>query len=989
MKKTKLKLWRTLLYLMVFGFGSVAVGQNTVNISGVVTAAEDGQPVPGVNVVVKGTTNGTSTDFDGNYVISATSNDILVFSSIGYKTVEIAIGNQTVIDLAMEVDAQQLDDVVVIGYGTSKKSDLTGAIASVSADDFQSQPLVRAEDALQARAAGVQVLKTSGAPGGDVKIRIRGSNSITGNNDPLVVIDGIIGGNLSSINTNDIESLDILKDASATAIYGSRGANGVIIVTTKRGGSTPALDVNYFMSVSSVPEKIDLLTPQQFAQINDKEVVNGGTDYQDEYFQTGITNNLQLSTSGREGKIGYFLSGNYVDQTGIVFNTNYERFSLRSNLNIDISDRFSVGLNIYGSREKSLNLVDGGARTADDARAGITAVLGWDPSTAFRNVDGSYNLQSDYGSNLVNPIAVQNERDGNLIEDNFNANLNLSYDLTDNFNFTVLGGTLLRHFNNETFRGIPDGTSLDPSNSTFSSRRSSDYQLSNILTWDKDFGNNNLKITGIYELQSSEDRLESFSSSQYAISPLSEAFFLSELGQTQVVGANFRKSNLQSYVGRAEFNMANELLVTGTIRVDQSSRFRKDNRTGYFPSVSLGYNLSQFIKEDGFVSNIKLRAGYGETGNQDIPPYSTYQSLPTGRNYFFNGSSFDIGLGNPPLVDENLTWETTKQFNVGADFTFLDGRLRLNADWYKKNTVDLLLDLPVPDFAGGGTIRTNAGEVQNSGFDINLDAVLVDSDDLSWNANLNFSKVNTEVVDLGGQEQIILRPPGINPAGRGDNLYIIEEGQPLGQFYGATFLGTYKTADAAEGVPGTPRYLEDDEGVVLGVIGNGIPDFSWGLNTSLEWKGFDLNVLLRGVHGFDVLNVSRGLISLGGGNIRQATSAEFLNRWTPENETEIPASGENFVANSRYVEDGSFISLSNLSLGYTLPNVPGLKSLRVYVSGQNLFKITDYKGYDPEVSATGSSVAADGTQASDATPSLDYGAFPNPRTITLGLNLGF
>ncbi|MEP3390415.1 MAG: SusC/RagA family TonB-linked outer membrane protein, partial [Reichenbachiella sp.] len=875
---------------------------------------------------------------------------------------------------------EQLQEVVVIGYGTANKSDLTGSISSISSKDFSAQPIIRAEDALQSRAAGVQVLKNSGAPGGDIKIRIRGANSINGNNSPLVVIDGIARGDLSSLNSNDIENINILKDASASAIYGSRGANGVVLVTTKKGSSKPEINVGYFASVTSLPNKIDLMSSEEFADLVGSTVNNGGADYQDEYFQNGLTNNLQLSLSGKEGKLSYFISGNYVDQEGIVTNTDYMRTSLRSNLNAELTNKLTVGLNIFGSRENMHNLVNGGTRGSSDVRGGVTNVLSFDPSLSVRDVDGNYNLTSDNGSILVNPIAVQNESDANLIEDRFNANLNVSYDLLDGLNFTVLGGASFLHSNKEAFYGIPAGSSVLPARASFNSKRGTDLQLSNILSWKKEFGNTNMTLTGIYELQSFDTKTAKIGSEQYALSGLSDAYYLLELG-TVNAEADLDKSTLKSYVARAEVSVAEQLLVTGTIRVDESSKFRPGNRVGYFPSISAGYNLGQFLPDGIFVENIKLRAGYGETGNQNIPAFSTAPYLPNDPKYayFFNGESTVVGLASSPIVDEDLTWETTKQFNVGSDFSFLDGRIQLSIDWYKKNTVDLLLDQPVPKYAGGGIVRTNIGEVQNTGIDLSLNATVINNSNFSWNSTFVLSKVNNEVLDLGGVESIQGKALNsdkseIKPGGSDDNYYSIDVGQSLGNFYGATYLG----ADNATGVA---VYDTLDNGANrLGVIGNGMPELTWGFNNTMKYRKFDLNFLLRGVHGYDVFNATRAVTF--GGSDSAPTNAEYLNRWTADNNSNIPSSGSNVIASSRYIEDASFIRLSNVSIGYTMPSSKWFNSIRVYISAQNLLTITDYKGYDPEVSSTGAN-------DQDGTPSMDFGALPNPRSYTFGFNLSF
>ncbi len=953
------------------------------NISGTVTSADDGQPIPGANVIVKGTSNGTSTDFDGNYSIEVSSGDILVFSYIGFESTEVSINSQSVINITMNVDSEKLDEVIVIGYGTQKKSDLTGAISSVSSKDFEKQPLVRVEDALQSRAAGVSVSKTTGAPGGQVKIRIRGSNSISFSNQPLIVIDGILGGTLESLNPNDIATMDILKDASASAIYGSRGANGVVVITTKKGSGKPKIGVEYFTTISSIPSELPLLSPQQYADLAGIDVVDGGTDYQKEYFRTALLNNVQLNASGKEGNLSYFLSGNYVDQEGIVFNSDYNRASLRANLNADFGEKLKIGLNIYGSRENRHNLFAGGARASSDTRGGIAAILGWDPTIPVRNPDGTYyQLQSSFGNILVNPIAVQTEKDNNSIQDRFNANLNISYDISKSLNFTVLAGSLFRHTNAENFSGIPDGTTVLEAQAGFSSSRLTTYQLSNILSWNKNFGKTNVKLTGVYELQENQNKLSGGNSGEFGIGGLRNAFYLLELGVNQSISANQTESTIQSYVGRAEINFGEDLYITGTMRVDQSSNFRKDNRTGYFPSVSAAYNIKKLLPEDGFFNSIKLRAGYGEVGNQNVGALATYPNLPTGRDFAFDGSTPEIGIGKPSLRDENLKWETTKQINTGVDFSFLDNRIQFTVDWYKKNTTDLLLRKPVRSYNGGGTVLTNIGEVQNSGFDFTLNTFPISTDDLTWSANFNLSTVTNEVLDLGGADVIPANMGGVNPGGSTQVYYNTRVGEPLGQMNGATFLGTWKTADAADGrVPGSARYLEDENGeVVLSDIGNGTPGLTWGLNNTITYKNIDLNFVLRGVHDFQVYNITYAELvrPLGSGTGRHV---DYLNRWTPENETEVPAVGD-LLNSSRYVEDGDFIRLSNLSIGYTFNDLKPFKSLKVYVSGQNLFTITDYKGFDPEVSATGVST-------NDGAPSFDYGAFPNPRTYTLGARIQF
>ncbi len=968
---------RRLLIGVLFLCVSNLSAQEQQQVSGKVTD-DNGSPLPGANVQYADSNKGTVTDADGYYQIVVDEGATLIFSYIGYKAQTIKVGSRTTVDVVLSQNAL-LEEVVVIGYGTSRQEDLTGAISSLSSDDFEQQPVIRAEDALQARAAGVQVTKNTGAPGGDVKIRIRGSNSISFSNQPLVVIDGVIGGTLQSLNPNDIASIDVLKDASATAVYGSRGANGVIVVSTKKGEGGAKFDIEYFSSFSKIPKKIPLLSPEQFAEISGIDVVDGGTDYQDAYFRTALLHSVQLSTSGAADGLSYFVSGNYVDQEGIVFNSGYQRFSLRSNLELQANDKLKIGLNLFGSREHRHNVFFGGAGTAGDRRGGILGILGWDPTKPIRNPDGSYyQLQSSVGNILVNPVAVQTELDNNRLQDRFNANFNLSYDISESLNYRAIVGGAFQFVNNENYAGIPDGTTILSPIASYLSRRSDNYQISNILTWDKQIGASQLKLTGVFEEQAVQWRSASGRSGEFAIGGLKEAFYLLELGTDPSLEADREKSAIRSYVGRGELNFKDNLLLTATLRVDESSNFRKENRTGYFPSVSAAYSFQKLLPSNEYLDNVKLRLGYGEVGNQNVGALNTFSELPLGRDFAFDGDNEVVGLGTPTFKDLNLKWETTKQFNAGLDFFLVDSRILLKVDWFRKNTVDLLLRKPVPLYSGGGTFLTNVGEVQNTGVDLGLSASIINTDKFQWNANLNLSAVKNEAIDLGGQEQILI---GAFSGSSSGSSFAIRVGEPLGQFYGATFLGTWKTADQSTGqVPGTSKYALDESGnPVLGVIGNGTPELTWGWNNTISYKNINLNFLLRGVHGFEVFNQTYSSLMFPA-NSGSASHADYLDRWTAENETEIPAGGTN-LASTRYVEKGDFVRLSNITVSYTLEEFAPFRSVQVYVSGQNLLTITSYTGFDPEVSSSGAS-------GSDGAVSFDSGAFPNPRTATIGVKIG-
>ncbi|MEO9892707.1 TonB-dependent receptor [Aurantibacter sp.] len=961
---------------------------------------ENGDPVPGANIVVKGTTNGTQSDFDGNYTIDASTGDVLAISYIGYATQNITIGTQTTINTQLVLDQQQLDEVVVIGYGTARKSDLTGSIARVTSKSFEDQPMSRVEDALQGRAAGVTVARQSGAPGGDVKIRIRGTNSITGNNDPLVVIDGIIGGDLRTLNPNDIASMDVLKDASATAIYGSRGANGVILISTKKGSGKGKLDVDFFSSLSTVPKMLETLQGDQagdFARIENLRRGNefipqseiqlldeqGGVDYQDEVFNTALSNTLQLSYSGSSEDMNYFVSGNYVNQEGTVIETGYERFSLRANVSAQITDKLKVGVNLFGSRGITKNDMTIFSRYQGSL---VAHAVTWDPTTPIYSdqAAGLYNEGStrSLASLNYNPIARLRQSDMQLLQDRLNANANVSYDLTDSFNYNLLVGANTLGSTTENF--IEDYGEPEVG---FSSFKTTGFQVSNILSWNKKFGNHNLKVTGLYEFQESEARTNGYNVIDL-IGPL--GYYFAELNRGFSINNNKTKSSIESIMGRLEYNLNDNLFLTATVRNDKSSRFQEGNKAGTFYSFAGSYNFTNmdFIQNSDLLSSFKLRAGWGQVGNQDIGIYSTFNSVDISGVYAFNGETRENGSTVGQIGNPDTTWETTTQTNVGLDFGFWDNRINLSLDGYKKNTTDLLLAVPIPAtlVGPGKTQIRNVGEVENRGIDITLSAAIAQTDNFSWDSNVSLSLVKNEVLSLYDDLDEIQGTFG-SIDGQGRVWNVIQVGEPLGQLQGATFLGTWKSSEAAEAAeyglePGDAKYLRDEDGNrVIGAIGNGTPTTLWGWNNTFAYKNWDMNIFFQGVHGFDMLNALRGTIVGATGNQRSFMHPEQLNQWTPQNETDIPAGGENDYGSSRYIEKGGFVRLSNFNLGYTFRDVKGFESVKIYVGGQNLLLITDYSGYDPELTSR----PADNSGNTDVAPGIDIGTYPNPRVGHIGV----
>jgi len=1002
MKKQIIKNYNRLHLVGLFIFMvTVAFSQNT--ISGTVTDAIDNTPLIGVNVVVKGTGTGTISDLDGNYSISVPNqNSVLEFSYTGFSDLDVVTGSQSIINISM-VAGTELDEVVVIGYGTVKKSDLTGAVSSVTAESFEDQPITRLEDAIQGRAAGVTVAKSNGQPGSNFKIRIRGVNSITGNNSPLVVVDGIQGVDLSSLNPNDIQTIDVLKDASATAIFGVRGSNGVIMITTKKGSGKGKVNIDYFMTSSQVPNFLPTLAenPSEFARLEnlrrinaggnpnftDAEIsalANGGTNYQKEIFQTGVGHNLNASVSGSEGNITYYLSGIYRDQEGIVLNTGFNQVSLRSNIEAQVNDKLKIGLNLFGNRANTQN----DFTFAGNGQGSLVAkALTWDPTTPIFNESGAYNFRSIKGIGSLNDNVVRTllESDAQRTVDQLSTAINASWDITDQFTYMLTAGTQLTSSNNQVY-DVEVGDDFLP-HTNYGNNKNQSYQISNILTWQNNIGGNDLKLTGVQEYTNQNNKFNGWSAQDLT---LPKGFYFAELapGAAQTVSNGFSERELSSYMVRAEYVMANNLSVTATGRYDGTSVFRADKRWGFFPSLAAAYNLTDKINSST-ISSMKLRVGWGQVGNQNIGPYSTFGGLGTNFRYSFDFNSANSGTVLTSFENADLTWETTTQTNIGIDVGVLEGRGNFTIELFNKNTTDLLLATPVPSTFGGGIVNQNVGEVKNSGIDIGLGYAIINTTDFDWNADFNASYVKNEVTKLYNDLKEI---QGLytSPGGQSRVLNTIQVGEPIGQFQGATFLGTWKTAEADQAAefgknPGDPRYARDADGeITFGTIGNGTPDFVWGFNNGFSFKNFDLNVFVQGMHGFDIYNIQQAMITGGAGDSRSFMAADQVNQWTPQNETDIPATVQ-FYNSSRYIEKGDFIRLSNLNLGYNFGSVGNTDmSLKVYASGQNLLLITGYSGYDPELSSRKSN---QGTE--DVAPGINIGAYPNPRTLTFGVKLGF
>ncbi|MBO0323635.1 TonB-dependent receptor [Muricauda sp. CAU 1633] len=954
---------------------------------------DQGTPLPGANVVEKGTTNGVTADFDGNFSLTvANDNATLVISYIGFATKEIAVNGQSSINVTLLESAAGLDEVVIVGYGRSvKKEDLTGAVSVVGVRDLEKSPLINVDQALQGRASGVQLTQNSGAPGAGLKIRVRGSNSITGSNSPLVVVDGLIDVDINSVNPADIQSISVLKDASASAIYGNRAANGVIIITTKTGvpGKT-TIEFGSFLSFSKPSNTIDLLGVGEFIDYaNTKNIgatgnpipvfdtqqkidafIANSVNYQDEVYRTAVAQNYQLSFRGGAEKINYYVSGNYFDQEGIAINSDFKRYSLRSNINVDLTDKLSMSTSLNLIRQEGLNNSPGfGAGLALGA-------VGFDKTTPIYDVNGNYNRQTlvvggVQESVLTNPIFSALENSQVNSNNRVQANMTLNYNLLKNLDFNISGG--IDYANNSYAYFTPANNDAADITAGQNTNNNTKTQYALKLNYNNTFNEkHNLDATAIFEER--KNLSKGFNADGRGFFTASTLFDNIGLADTQTIGSNYSERNLRSVIGRATYNYDSRYLVTASIRYDESSVFLKD-QGGLFSSFALGWNINN---EDFFnsetISTLRLRGGWGQTGNELI---GTNDALNLLRNnpWIPNGGATGSTaiLPGTRLANPDLTWETTTQTNIGFDIGILNDRFNLSAEYYIKETEDLLLTRQLPRFTGRVDQVINAGEVENKGFDLTLSANIIQNEKFFWDVSANLSSNRNKVLSLIGDETEVF--PALTVGGSIPAPAIVRVGEPIGSFYGYVYEGV-NSAD------GNAVYAEE-----RAIIGDPNPDFTYGINNNLSFGGFDLNFFIQGVSGNDVFNRARALIIGRDGRIPFGTSAELRNTWTPSN-TSAPLPSLNATntqsLSSEFVEDGSFIRLKNVSLGYTLDGPAmqaiGAESLRLYVSAQNVFTITDYSGLDPEVNNGGEN---------DRLSGVDIGALPTSMTFTTGLNLKF
>jgi TonB-linked SusC/RagA family outer membrane protein len=987
------------LFMIIVMFATTLLAQNSV--SGTVVD-QDGQPIPGVTILDDSNqTNGTVTDFDGNFTITIPSDGKLNVSFIGYETQSIAVSGQTNLSISMKETVSALDEVVITGYGSQvKKSDLTGSIASIGSQDFENQPLIRVDQALQARAAGVAVTQTSGAPGAGYKIRIRGANSITGNNNPLYVVDGLVVGNINNINANDISSMEVLKDASATAIYGNRGANGVVLITTKSGSKGKAkIQVDSFFGTSEVIQKIPVMTPAQFAEgVNLRDGVETisqariaelrageGSNWQDYFFRSAPFSNIVVSASGGTEDVDYYVSANGYKAQATVINQDYNRLNLRANINAKLSDKLKVGVNNFISRSEN-----------NGARVDLANGIAWDMNTPPRDDNGNSNsapLVSGVGNGSPMPLLAPENNQVENISDQLISSIYADYKITDNITLNISAGIEKIDLTNSRYtssavNGVSEAVVRDQQGLRF--------QNTNRITYKNDNPDHAFQADLVHEQQSYELNFREATASSF----FSNSTSFKELSLAGIQNTDSGNSNekLESFLARINYSLYDKYLFTASVRADGSSKFNKDNRWGTFPSGSIAWRISQedFLKDNPTISSLKARVSFGVTGSQAVSPFSTISipGISTANNYPFTGGVATIGVApSSQMPNPDLTWETTTQMNFGFDLGLWASKILLSVDIYDKKTEDILLSRVLPEFVGPTSITQNAGEVENKGIDISLGTVLYETNDLSINSNFNLSANKNKVVKLvDGVDSMVLGNVYYNstfPV----NPTRVEVGKPISTFRGYLFDGIYQ-AGAADGTPGHAKYQDlNNDGQItsedIGNVGDGNPEFTWGWNLNIDYKDFNLNMIFEGAQGNEIYNFQRmKMMGLGSAQFH-AVHADFLDSWTPNNPSNTIHAGtqaardDNRWLSSQFIEDGSYTSLRSASLTYNLKdvlNVIGVEQLKVFVNAENLFILTDYSGFDPVSTASGNS---------DVDLGIDFNAFPISRSFSVGFNLTF
>jgi TonB-linked SusC/RagA family outer membrane protein len=1032
-------------------------------VTGTVTD-ESNSPMPGVNVIIKGTTVGTTTDVNGNFTLQANSGDVIVVSFIGYTPQEVVVGNQTRIDFRLQEDVATLQEVVVVGYGVQKRSDLTGAISSVSGEDVRQSISTSFDQALQGRVAGVQITQNTGQPGGAVSMRIRGTTSLTGSSEPLYVIDGIqVGGNaqgiagfdwqggaggqqtgavnpLASVNPNDIESIEVLKDASATAIYGSRAANGVVIITTKRGKKgTSQLSYNGYYAIQDVYKTFDMMTLPEYAAYNnevaqevesitanprfaDPSLLGRGTDWQAAIFQPAPMQSHNLTLTGGSENIRYMISGGFLQQDGIVIGSDFERYNTRINVESTVRKGLDVGMNLAVSRRnETITLNDGGDGV-------ISQAAQMPPHIPVRDFNGNFagpDQQNASAQISSNPVGLALLRNNTVLNNRVMANLYGDVQIIEGLKFRSEVSADFGSTKNNAFQPSYNwGRGISNPISRLAVRNDENFfwLWKNYATYTKQFGGHDL--TAMAGMEAQKSTYEGVTAFKFNVPNDIPTMNQGDAASMQNTGYKAWNS-LASYFARVNYSFNDRYLLTATIRRDGSSRFGSERRWGWFPSASLGWKLNQedFLASVNAISNLKLRAGWGMTGNENIGNYGFGSSLVTELSAFGNA------VRNSQYSNPMLQWEATTQYNIGIDLGLLDDRITMSVDAYLKDTDNLLLRMVLPATFGNMVAGpyANVGRMENKGIELVVSSVNIDKGKLRWSTNANVTINRNTVKELAGAalRENIYWYTGFQ------NATMTDVGYPVGQFYGYVAEGIFTSKEEIQNHavqiagPDGRNLIERTTGVWLGdmkwkdingdgvinsddrtVIGDPNPDWTFGLNNTFRYGPFTLDVFVMGTIGGDILNYSRArneqMVTIfdnqarsvvnraqtrlkpGGTDVNNIDHVELINPNTNMPRFDNGGENSNHHMSTRWIEDGTFVRIQNLRLGYDVPSSllskVGISRVQVYGNIQNLATFTNYSGLDPQIGAF---------NQSPLMQNVDLGRYPAPRVYTLGLNIDF
>ena len=971
---------------------AISVVQQSISVRGQVVD-QAGEPVIGANILEKGTTNGTITDIDGNFALNVQPNATLVISYIGYTTKEVAVNNQRTLKVTLTEDSEALEEVVVIGYGTVKKADLAGAVAVVDNKAFRDQPINDVSETLQGRLAGVQV-ESSGVPGGDVKIRVRGANSVNKSNDPLYVVDGIVReSGLEGLNSDDIQAIQVLKDASSTAIYGSRGSNGVVLITTKKGrANEPQITFDAQLGASSLYKTYDLMDAYEYAQaymdvnsnpnaFTQEELATykngGGIDWQDTMFRTAYTQNYRLAISGGSKETQYRISGNYMNQQGIFVYNDNKRYSVRSNVSADVAKWLHITADVNASRNER----HGGGGFGAGKGNPVWQVVSYSPSMSMFDPDGMTYAYDKFNSIARNPLGLAKLNGSDNIANIFNGMIDLRFNIAKGLTFTSTNGVDYRDFKSYGFSSTKVESQSSMSNND---TQRVQYQSSNNLTYVGQWGKHGLTATAVFEATKNETRSMGISGTN--LQTESVGYWNVSLASSRSESNSYSAWSLLSGVGRVMYNYADRYLVTGTFRADGSSRFAK-KKWGYFPSIAFAWNLSNesFMKNVKSFQDVKIRASYGIVGSQAISPYDTLGMLSSAV-YGYGGSSNYPGYWLNSLATPDLTWEKTNQFDLGLEFSILNRALSFTFDYYTKKTTDALLRKQIPNYDGGGTYWVNAGEISNKGFEFAITARPFQGGKFQWNSTLTGTYNKNKVLDLAGDEYI----SGATPASgmiADDGVTRAQVGYPIGIFYLYDWKGIDKsTGDNIYADTNNDGKIDSNDRIL---VGKATPDWTFGWNNSFSYKNWDLNLFFNSSFGAKRLNI----VAFGGsnrvGDSRFITMRDaYYDNWdknpsNPKYASLTSTTSQKYPNSTQYLENADYLRLQNISLSYTLKkSVTKFANIRLSISCQNLFTITGYSGLDPAAYAFSSGHA-------DVNSGIDMGGYPTPRTFTFGAKFDF